>query len=178
MRLLSLLRVLTAIVLIGAGSASAGPRPHDPWTTTGRAVKIIDGDTFDLLTADRGLIRVRFGGMDAPERGQAFSRRATEHLGQLLAEQRIAVRCFKDDGNAREVCDVSVNGSDVGLDMIRAGLAWHFKRFESEQAPRMRARYAEAEEDARRQRIGLWSTADPMPPWECRQLRRGGGSCR
>ncbi len=72
MRILSLLRVLAAIVLISAGSASAGPRPHDPWTTTGRAVKIIDGDTFDLLTADRGLIRVRFGGMDAPERGQAF----------------------------------------------------------------------------------------------------------
>jgi endonuclease YncB( thermonuclease family) len=72
MRILSLLRVLAAIVLIGAGSASAGPRPHDPWTATGRAVKIIDGDTFDLLTADRGLIRVRFGGMDAPERGQAF----------------------------------------------------------------------------------------------------------
>ncbi len=88
------------------------------------------------------------------------------------------MRCFEDDGNGREVCDVGVDGTDVGLEMIRAGLAWHFKRFQDEQDPMTRLQYAEAEIEARERRRSIWNLADPMPPWECRRVKRKGGVCR
>ena len=34
---------------------------------TGTVIKIIDGDTFDLLTKNKNTIRVRMNGIDCPE---------------------------------------------------------------------------------------------------------------
>jgi endonuclease YncB( thermonuclease family) len=162
-----------------AAALAAGPRLHDPWLAKGTVSRVYDGDTFDLRTEDRGVVRVRFSGIDAPERGQAYSRKSTEHLQSLLQGKAVQVRCYKDDGNAREVCDVDVDGQDIGLAMIEAGLAWHFKRFEQEQEEGARRAYAAAEERARTARLGLWAfSAPPMPPWECRQRKREGLECR
>lgn len=38
--------------------------------------------------------------------------------------------------------------------------------------------YLAAAELAREQRFGLWTEPDPMPPSECRKLRRAGHNCR
>jgi micrococcal nuclease len=167
-----------ALFLVAAGSAVGGPRAHEPWTVTGEAGRVYDGDTFDLRTRDRGVIRVRFSGIDAPERGQAFSRKATEYLQLLLEKQAVTARCYKDDGNEREVCDVVVNGRDVGLAMIRAGFAWHFKRFEAEQDAETRELYSRGEEEARAKGAGIWSQLEPMAPWDCRKAKRDAVSCR
>jgi endonuclease YncB( thermonuclease family) len=166
-------------VLVGSAALAAEPRLHDPWESAGTVVRVFDGDTFDLKTADRGVVRVRFAGIDAPERGQAYSRKSTEHLQSLVQGRAVRVRCYKDDGNAREVCDVDVEGRDIGLAMIDAGFAWHFKRFEKEQADGARRAYAAAEDRARAARVGLWAISEPpMPPWECRQRKREGLECR
>jgi endonuclease YncB( thermonuclease family) len=144
-----------------AAALAAGPRLHDPWQAKGTVARVYDGDTFDPRTEDRSVVLVRFSGTDAPERGQAYSRKSTEYLQSLLQGKPVRVRCYKDDGNGREVCDVDVGGQDIGLAMIEAGLAWHFKRFEQEEGAR-RA-YAAAEERARTARLGLWAfSAPPM----------------
>ena len=176
-------RVLLAVaVSIGpcfATAQAADARLHEPWVATGVLGRLFDGDTFDLRSTDRGVIRVRFGAIDTPERGQAYSRKAREHLGKLLRAGPITARCYKDDGRSREICLVTVQGQDVGLQMIEAGLAWHFKRFEHEQTHEAREAYSEAETKARTERVGLWAFSEPpMPPWECRQRLREGFSCR
>jgi micrococcal nuclease len=51
--------------------------------------------------------------------------------------------------------------------MVEAGHAWWFTRY----APYER-HLAAAEELARRQRIGLWAAAEPVPPWTWRQRHR------
>jgi len=38
----------------------------------GKVVKIVDGDTYDLLTQDHQLYRIRMNGIDAPEKKQAL----------------------------------------------------------------------------------------------------------
>lgn len=165
--------------LVWSVALAAGPRLHDPWQSSGVIVRIFDGDTFDLRTADRSVVRVRFAGIDAPERGQAYSRKATAYLESLVRGKTVSVRCYKDDGNAREVCDVDVEGEDIGLAMIKAGLAWHFKRFENEQEEGTRRAYTAAEDQARSARVGLWAYSEPpMPPWECRRRRRDGLACQ
>lgn len=58
------------------------------------------------------------------------------------------------------------------LARIRAGLAWHFKRYEAEQSPEDKATYATAEAIAKADRRGLWRDAEPMGPWTFRELQR------
>jgi endonuclease YncB( thermonuclease family) len=62
-----------------------------------------------------------------------------------------------------------VDGKDVALAQVQAGLAWHYKRFEKEQTPSERVTYARAEEEARASRIGLWQSNQPLQPWEFRR---------
>jgi endonuclease YncB( thermonuclease family) len=68
-----------------------------------------------------------------------------------------------------------LNGQDVGLILVRAGLAWHFKRFESEQSRDDRLAYAQAERVARQDAIGLWADQTPQAPWEYRDRQRQQG---
>jgi endonuclease YncB( thermonuclease family) len=61
---------------------------------------------------------------------------------------------------------------DVCLEQIRAGYAWHFKRYQHEQSPKDRQLYAEAEDKARADKLGLWQHRNPVPPWDLRRLNR------
>ena len=54
----------------------------------------------------------------------------------------------------------------MSLELIKAGLAWHYKRYSSDPV------LAKAEEQARRQKLGLWSMPNPIPPWEYRRWHR------
>ena len=56
--------------------------------------------------------------------------------------------------------------------MLRAGLAWHFKTYNSDRD------LAKLEEDARKFKVGLWADANPMPPWLNRKLHRNGISTK
>ena len=57
---------------------------------------------------------------------------------------------------------------DAGLEQIKAGLAWHYKQYQKDQAPDERLQYAVSERDARARGEGLWKDPDPVPPWEFR----------
>ncbi len=87
--------------------------------------------------------------------------------------REIRVEVVKTDFFGRLVGRVFVEGRDAGLAQLRAGLAWHFRRYDADLAPAQRRRYAEAERQARLRRLGLWREAAPVPPWEYRaQARR------
>jgi len=55
------------------------------------------------------------------------------------------------------------------LAQIRAGLAWHYKKYEDEQSIADRVKYSDAEREARMARRGLWRDANPMSPWDYRK---------
>lgn len=63
---------------------------------------------------------------------------------------------------------------DINLEMIRAGFAWYFRRYERELDPGRRRAYGRAEDEARQARRGLWADAAPVAPWEYRAARREG----
>lgn len=141
-------------------------------TLQGHVIHVADGDTVTVLDSKHQQIRVRIGGIDAPERRQAFSTRSHENLSKLVRRQIVTVEWYKKDRYGRLVGTVYVRGVDVGLQQIRAGLAWHYKHYEREQTPEDRARYAAAENEARARRIGLWLDREPVPPWEWRRQQR------
>jgi endonuclease YncB( thermonuclease family) len=111
-------------------------------------------------------------GIDAPERGQAYGTKSKEHLSELVAGKFVVVEFNKYDRYGRIVGKVLLSGEDVNLEQIAAGLAWHYKKYQGEQSPSDRVKYADAERAARRLKLGLWHDPNPLPPWEYRQGER------
>lgn len=113
--------------------------------------------------------RVRLAGIDAPEHDQAFGTRAKQNLSRLVFGKTVNLDCGKEESYGRLVCKITLlSGEDVCLDQVKAGMAWHYKEFENEQAPSDRAAYAAAEDAARKGHLGLWSDLHPTPPWDFR----------
>ncbi len=148
----------------------------------GRVNKVIDGDTLDVVSMDNKRLRVRLGGIDAPETDQPFGRISGRNLRYLALRRPITVRSYKLDTNGRTVGQAWVAAPaacpdakatcertlDLGAAQLRVGLAWHYKHYESEQNTETRTRYADEEQKARARRVGLWSSRRPVPPWEWR----------
>lgn len=158
--------------------ASAKSGLHEPFEVIGSAIKNHDGDTITLKTDQRGIINVRLSGADTPETGQAYWRVARDALHRLIVDKPVTVRCYKQDWRKREACHAFVDGIDPALVLVKQGLAWYAFMFADELTPAMRTVYEQAEEQARQQRIGLWQEPEPMPPWECRKLRKAHQRCR
>ena len=135
----------------------------------GRVVFVTDGDTITLLDGSRQQHKIRLAGIDAPEKGQAFGQRSKQHLADLAFGKDAKADCYKVDRYGRDVCTVYVNGQDVGLAQLDAGLAWWYRKYAHEQPPKERTDYESAEDRAAADRVGLWQDANPMPPWEWRR---------
>ncbi len=78
----------------------------------------------------------------------------------------------KRDRYKRIIGKVLMGDHDVCLEQVRVGLAWYYKRYQDDQTPTDRLRYARAEEEAQDTRRGLWVDSDPPPPWEWRRGTR------
>jgi len=153
--------VLLLLLTLGCGSS-----PAQPATFTGKVVAVFDGDSLQVLV-DGKPVDVRIHGIDAPERGQAFSTVSRRALANLIFGKAVTVSAVETDRYGRRVGHLSVNGVDAGLEQLRGGLVWHYTFYSKD------ARDAAAERDARAARRGLWQDASPVPPWEFRQRQRG-----
>jgi hypothetical protein len=65
-----------------------------------------------------------------------------------------------------------VNGEDVNLEQVEAGMAWHYKKYRGEQSASDRIKYSDAELEAKIQKVGLWRDPNPVPPRDYRQAER------
>jgi len=137
----------------------------------GMVVGVMDGDTIDVLTTDKVLVRVRLAGIDAPEKAQPFGAAAKQKLSDLVFAREVVVVWDKKDRYGRTVGKVLVNGADADLRMVESGLAWHYKKYAWEQSVDDQLRYAAAETTARTRRVGLWRDAEPIAPWDFRPKR-------
>lgn len=164
---------LVALVLTTGLGSSSGTAQGD---LVGKVVGIQDGDTLTLLDPEDRQHRIRLAGIDAPEKGQPFGQVSRQHLGQLTFNRLVIARCPKVDRYGRDVCTLWVDGVDVSLAQLRAGLAWHFKRYAHEQPLAERDAYAQAEQTSRAARLGLWSLSEAqrISPWEWRDHARRG----
>ena len=139
----------------------------DDTEVRGRVVRVADGDTITILDAANAQHKIRFHGIDAPEKGQAFGRAAGKFLAGLVAGRDVVVKVKNTDRYGRTVGVVFCDGRDINLEMLKAGYAWHYKHYDKSAA------YAEAESSARAARRGLWADKDPINPYDFRKAKRG-----
>ena len=65
-----------------------------------------------------------------------------------------------------------LHGKDINLAIIEAGLAWHYKKYASEQPRSEALAYARGELAARQNKLALWSDEKPIAPWEWRMAHQ------
>ena len=128
-----------------------------------QAVHIADGDTFEGRDGDK-TYRIRLHGVDAPEKGQDFSRKSRETLGRLCRNGPLRAVIVQKDRFGRWVCEVfDRDGRSINKSMVKDGMAWHFKRYSSDRE------LARLEAEARAAKVGIWSVDNPVAPWEYRK---------
>lgn len=129
-----------------------------------KVVGISDGDSFTVINNDHLQLKIRLFGIDAPEKKQDYGSKSKEYLSSLIFGRQITVNVQSQDKWGRYLAYVfTPEGEDVSLLMLRAGYAWHFKRYDSSDA------YKQAENMARREKRGLWFGSNPVPPWDFRK---------
>jgi micrococcal nuclease len=138
----------------------------------GRVVGVTDGDTLKALVADQKLLRIRLAFCDAPEKKQAFGARAKQAMSELVFGKDIELRQHAIDRYGRAVAQVGVDGKDVGAEMLRRGLAWVYERYITEASIEIQDAYRKAQEEAKAERLGLWSDPNAIPPWIFRDLAK------
>ena len=142
-------------------------------TIVGKVVGVADGDTVTVLDAAKVQHKIRLTGIDAPEKAQPFGQRSKENLSNWVFGKDVEIETGKIDRYGRSLGRVRVGGVDANLEQVRAGFAWHYKKYELEQSAEDGKAYARAETAARAARVGLWRDASQVAPWDWRSCRRG-----
>jgi endonuclease YncB( thermonuclease family) len=141
-------------------------------TLQGRVVGVSDGDTVTILDGTNTQIKIRLLGIDAPEKKQSFGSKSKEFLSTLVFNKQVRVEYRKKDKYGRTIGKIIVDGVDANLEQIKAGMAWHYKKYQKEQLAEDRVLYSIAEDQAKSEARGLWVDREPMPPWDWRKHKR------
>lgn len=134
---------------------------------SGKVVRVADGDTLTLLSANREQHRIRLAEIDAPESGQAYGRKSRESLSRLCASKSASVRVSDVDRYDRIVGRVICSGVDTTAEQVRTGMAWVYDSYVVD-----RSLYR-LQESARSSGVGLWADTAPIEPWRWRKGHRG-----
>ena len=153
--------LLAGLLLVLAPGANA--QVESGQTFAGRVVSVTDGDTYDVRRPDGQTVTVRLWGVDAPESGQPGGRGATRAARQLIGGSNVRIDVIEIGAYGRAVARLEAGGSDLGALLIRGGHGWHYNEY----APGA-TEYARLERQARNANRGLWSKANPIPPWDWR----------
>ena len=125
-----------------------------------RVVHVFDGDT--LITSHGGRAEIiTLSGVDCPERNQPFGFEAKDFTSAMVQGKIIKVIPVEKK-RRHKMFKVFINDKCLNEELLKAGFAWyHLDGSLDEKLVKM-------EENARRDRKGLWSKDNPVPPWEFR----------
>ena len=133
---------------------------------------IYDGDTLRVVRGSEEL-KIRFCGIDAPEKKMPMGIESRDHLRSLvnISNGEVLLVPIEKDRYNRTVAELYVKDSRssaiaLNLQMIRDGYAWHYERY-SKNCP-SHQQFAIAQELAQKEGLGIWR-GNPQPPWEWRK---------
>jgi len=132
---------------------------------------IIDGDTVDITT----LNSYRLAGIDAPEHDQPLGDKAQSRLKEILESgELVGLWCMpKNDKYGRDICMITLNVQGVKVDpaeeLLKEGLAEvEYARF---LPPANEAVYRITQEEAQKQKLGIWGLKDYVKPYDWRHKK-------
>ena len=135
--------------------------------------RVIDGDTV-IISKAYSKIRIRLDSIDCPEQGQHWGDIARFGLIKLIGGREIRFEEHGLDRYERTLATVYVrsgNDSDwinVNERMVTLGHAWVMRGFYKHLSKDRQDQLNRLESWARSKKVGLWRTANLVPPWEWR----------
>lgn len=134
---------------------------------TGKVVRVADGDTITILTNAKEQVKIRFAGIDCPERAQPWGRNATEALKTVLTGEPVKVEVVDVDRYKRTVGRVYIKGMNVNRHLVESGNCWVYPRYAKDQ------KLFDLQEQAKAAKRGLWALpeGERVPPWEWRRKK-------
>lgn len=158
----------TAIVPSSSLPKNTHAKCYQPKVISASKVRVIDGDTVEVIPVEGKSERVRLLGIDAPEAKQDYGIESTNALIQCVSNTQITIEWTNRDRYDRLLGKVIANKIDCNLNQVKKGLAWHYKEYQSNQTPFDRIEYNNAEIDARSKHLGLWLSMKPVKPSDYR----------
>lgn len=134
-------------------------------TVSVKVVGITDGDTVTVIDNTKKSYKVRLDQIDAPERRQAYGNRAKQHLSALVYKKTVMMDWNSKDRYGRILGTLFYQGKNINYQMVADGYAWAYTKYLRNQI------YLDAQKVAKRERLGLWSDENPIPPWDWRKRK-------
>ena len=131
-----------------------------------KIIRIVDGDSLHALHNDED-ITIRLNGIDCPELGQPFGRKAKQAASDLAFGKMVT---FQSTGTDKYGCTLAnvilPDGRSLNQELVRQGYAWWYRKYsDDEDLKRLEA-------EARAAKRGLWADANPTAPWDWRDAQR------
>ncbi|GIM56794.1 thermonuclease family protein [Capnocytophaga canimorsus] len=158
--------LLVAFLLFSCSKQEEVAQIQKKYDFSVKVIRISDGDSFVGLNDAQQQMRLRIHGIDAPESGQPYGKKAKQKLSEFIFGKQIYLKVLDTDRYGRKIVKIQTNHiSDVGLEMIKSGLAWHYIKYDNSH------QYSQAQDNARNLELGLWHDASPTPPWQWRSQK-------
>src|SRR5210317_583923 len=113
---------LLIIILI-----SCFPLTANAWMA--KVVSVTDGDTIKVFNVEYGQVKIRFFGIDTPEKGQPYGQAAGKYLASLIAGSIVDIEPVDTDRYGRTVGIVTDGERNINQEMVRSGYAWVYSRY-------------------------------------------------
>jgi len=149
---------MTRLVPILFAGLILATSPAFPWS--GECVWVINGDSI-VVKHDGKPERIRLHGIYCPRWGQHFALEAAKFTANMAANKAVQVQEQEEKYHGLTIADVFVDGKSIGEALMEGGLAWWSEHY----APND-ANLAEAQEQAMKNKLMIWSDPTPTPPWK------------
>lgn len=88
---------------------------------SGLVVSVLDGDTIEVLHNNQAE-RIRLSGIDCPEKGQAYGKRAKQAASELVYGKEVTLQTYGEDKYGRTIADVLLpDGTNVNHALVKDG---------------------------------------------------------
>jgi micrococcal nuclease len=136
-----------------------------PSSIHGKVIGIKDGDTIDILFNGKPLT-IRLAHIDCPEvkKKQPFGKAAKQFTAAMCFGQAVTVLHNNKFDRYKRLIGIIINekGQNVNKELVKAGLAWHFKQYSTDRS------YGQLEIQARTAKLGIWKDEHAVAPWTWR----------
>ncbi len=131
------------VIAVAASTATTAAVAAEPTILTGTVTHVRDGDTIEV-----GNIPIRLNGVSAPELKEPLGPQSKQFMRDLVLSEAVNCELNGKKTYDRLVGTCYLNGKDIGVNVIEAGLALDCPKFSG-------GRYAEFEVASAQKRIKL-----------------------
>ena len=128
-------------------------------------IGVVDGDSI-TVKIDQTEYRIRLAEIDAPEIAQLWGKESKLALKEKLENKEVIIEVIDVDRYSRLVARIFLDGRQINREMLEEGHAWVYLEYLRDES------LLTSEVLARRKKLGLWGSAEAIPPWQWRKNMR------